>query len=125
MVLYDTALVALGGATGAVLRYGVGYWWGRLLPYHSWPWATLTINLIGCLVLGLLVGYELRYGLGRPSRLLLVMGFCGGYTTYSTFALESLQLYHGGQYGLLALYLGASLLGGIGFVALGVWLMQR
>lgn len=124
MGLSHTVLVALSGAIGAVLRYAVGLWVGRIATNSLLPWPTLSVNLIGCLLIGLVAGYELRHGLSESWRLLLITGFCGGYTTYSAFALENLHLLHQGAYLPLMAYMLLSLIGGIALVALGIYLVR-
>jgi fluoride exporter len=85
--------VALGGAFGSVSRYGVD----RLIERRSFsvfPWATFTINATGCLLIGVLIGALVdRDHAPEWLRIGLVMGFVGGYTTFSTFAQESLDLF--------------------------------
>lgn len=85
-------LVFVGGGVGAVLRYLVG----RLLPVwegSSIPWATFAVNVLGSLLIGFLMGLFTRASLSNECRLLLVVGVCGGFTTYSSFAWELLTLY--------------------------------
>ena len=79
-------IVAAGGALGAVARYGAG----RLLPAGGWPWATLTVNVAGGLLMGLLAGWlAFRGGVhGESIRLFAAVGVLGGFTTFSAFSLE-------------------------------------
>lgn len=111
--------VALGGALGSVGRFLIGHyakqWWPGLFP-----WGTLIANVLGALLIGLFLGLFTRGQLNDTGRLLLMTGFCGGFTTFSTFAQENLALLRDGQYGMAALYLGMSLLAGIGAVAFGM-----
>lgn len=118
--------IAAGGAMGAVLRYGVGGWVQdtRLAEPGRWfgaalPWGTLVVNLSGCLLIGLLAGLMQRRLLVHPDlRALVLIGLLGGYTTFSTFALETLRLVQEGSLGAaLANGLGSPLLG-----LVGVWL---
>lgn len=110
-------LVFLGGGLGSVCRYALS----RMLPQvqPGFPWATLFANLAGCLLIGLLA-----HSLARDSawRWLLVAGFCGGFTTFSTLSLECVQLWQAQQFATLALYLAASLLLGLAAVAAGLML---
>ncbi|WGM39281.1 fluoride efflux transporter CrcB [Caulobacter sp. NIBR1757] len=80
-------LVAAGGAAGSVARYLTGTLTAR---WGGWPWATLTVNILGGLLMGLLIGtLALRGGEGQERlRLLLGVGFLGGFTTFSAFSLE-------------------------------------
>ncbi|PID90857.1 MAG: fluoride efflux transporter CrcB [Bacteroidetes bacterium] len=114
-MLRDILYVACGGAAGCVLRYlvslGVGQWFK-----HPFPWATLAVNLLGCFLIGLLSGFSAPEGfLQMRHRLVLLTGFCGGFTTFSTFSLEMLTLAQEGRYGFLALYFLTSI--GLGIVA--------
>lgn len=84
--------VALGGALGASLRYAVGLW---IIPGHpsAWPMATLLINIVGSALLGAVTVFATETGqLSIAARLFLTVGICGGFTTFSTFAYETLDL---------------------------------
>jgi fluoride exporter len=110
---------ALGGALGALARWGVS----EALPpdAEGWPWATLLVNLTGCLVLGLLLGLVFARRNGSPwLRPFLGTGVLGGYTTYSTFAVDVVQRADAGAWSTVAGYLAASVLGGIAAAALGI-----
>jgi len=89
----NIALVAVGGAIGSVLRYAVAQWVvGRFGPVV--PWHTLVVNVTGAFLLGLLMALALDKGsLPEQWRLLLGVGVLGGYTTFSTFAFESVELF--------------------------------
>ncbi|WP_312783740.1 fluoride efflux transporter CrcB [Brevundimonas sp.] len=84
-------LVAAGGALGAMARYGLGLTVGRLAPGEAWPWTTLTANITGGLLMGLLAGWlALKAGAGQESiRLFAAVGVLGGFTTFSAFSLEA------------------------------------
>jgi len=87
--------VALGGAFGALARYGAGALIARLIG-GTFPWATLSVNVLGSFALGLLAPLALSRGLSPELRLLLTTGFMGAFTTFSTFSLETLQLARAG-----------------------------
>ena len=110
-------LAALGGALGALARWGLSL----ALPSTSgWPWATLLVNLTGCLVLGALFAVLAHRSPEPPwARPFLGVGVLGGYTTYSTFAVEVVHLVDDGALALAIGYLLASVVGGIVAVALG------
>jgi CrcB protein len=103
---------ALGGVLGALARWGVS----TALPHAvgSWPWATLVVNLTGCLAIGALLAVLLaRFPHSPWLRPFLAVGILGGYTTYSTFAVDVIQLTHAGRPWLAVAYLLVSVLGGI------------
>lgn len=115
-MLRQLLLVALGGALGSAMRYLTAI----LLARHytgSIPLATLVVNVLGCFLIGLLIGLcsETTY-----LRLLFITGFCGGFTTFSTFTAESYVMFREGAYGLAFLYIAGSVL--IGLLALWVGL---
>lgn len=120
------ALVGLGGATGTLLRWGVGH----VLPTHNGlPWATVLVNLLGSCALGFLLEVLLRCGpesvAARDLRLLLGTGVLGGFTTFSTFALNLTGLLTDGRVDTALLYAGLSLVGGTLAAGLGVLLAAR
>jgi len=91
--LYQVALVGLGGFVGSSLRFMVSGWVHSALPFSGFPYGTFTVNVLGCLVLGLLGGLtDLRQMLDPAQRLFLLMGVLGGFTTFSTFAYETFSL---------------------------------
>lgn len=115
--------VMLGGALGSALRFGVG----RITPfsYASFPWATLCVNLIGSLLIGLLAGYVHKRGPDSESlRWFLMSGFCGGFTTFSAFSLETLSLIQLEKWSLAITYILVSVLLGIGATWIG-WTLLR
>ena len=105
-------LVAAGGAAGAVARWAVV---GGAPADGRFPWPTLAVNLVGCLVVGLLVRAD------RTLVMLAGIGFAGGLTTFATFSLELAVLLDRGEPLLAAAYLTSSLVGGVGAVLLGRW----
>lgn len=90
--------IAAGGALGAVARYGTVVLMGRLTG-HGFPWGTVAVNLAGSLVLGLLIG-ALAHGLhlSQEMRGLLVIGFLGAFTTFSTYSLDAVTLIERGSW---------------------------
>lgn len=116
--------VAFGSAGGAVLRYLV-YEFFRLRAISTLPLATLTVNVIGCLLAGvLLVWLESRGASSSPWRSLLMVGFLGGLTTFSAFGVELFQYFRLGRADLALLMAGVNLGLGLGAVALG-WRIGR
>jgi len=91
-------LVGVGGFFGAVMRYVVTNWVQDFFHVLSLPYGTLTVNLLGCLIIGLLGGLsESRNLLNQEARALLFIGVLGGFTTFSTFGYETVQLLRDGQ----------------------------
>lgn len=114
-MIRNIILVALGGAAGSVGRYLISVWLNE-----SMPWGTLTVNVLGSLVIGILMGMVGRGVLSPDMKLLLVTGFCGGFTTFSTFASESLKMMKVGDALTAAAYIGVSVAVGIMAVYIGM-----
>ena len=107
--------VGLGGALGAMGRYGIS-----LLPLKSaFPWLTLLTNVLGALVIGFVVGVTADNTASPNTVLFWKTGVCGGFTTFSTFSLETLRLLEGGQTGAGLLYAGASVVQCVAGVYIG------
>ncbi|MBL7751060.1 MAG: fluoride efflux transporter CrcB [Chitinophagaceae bacterium] len=105
--------VASGGALGSVLRYLLSRWIQLSQP-GPFPLGTLAVNLTGSLLIGILFGYLTKTETGSEDlRLLMMTGFCGGFTTFSALTLESLHLIRDNRTGLFFLYISVSLLLGI------------
>lgn len=111
ILAHPAVLVGLGGAAGANARYWLGLWF-RAQPWaQQFMWGTFVINLSGSLALGV-VATVFRDRTG-PGFLLLGTGFCGGYTTFSTFSLEVAEAIRRGRWDVAGLYVGASVIGGL------------
>ncbi len=119
-ILSSSLYVALGGGLGAWLRFVAG----RLVPSAAFPWATLAVNVVGSFAMGLLAGWLARTGGNESLRLLLGVGVLGGFTTFSAFSLEIVQLAQRGQTGVAALYMALSLGGGVLGLIAGLSLMR-
>lgn len=111
ILTHPAVLVGVGGAAGANARYWLGLWF-RAQPWaQQFMWGTFVINLSGSLVLGVVAAvFRDRTG---PGFLLLGTGFCGGYTTFSTFSLEVVEAIQKGRWDVAGLYVGASVVGGL------------
>ena len=106
---------------GSWLRYLAG----RLIGAHPFPATTLTVNIAGSFVMGLLVGWLAQFGEGSEGwRLLIGVGVLGGFTTFSAFSLEIVALVQRGAVSLAMLYIGLSLAGGIAGLVGGLALMR-
>lgn len=120
--------VALGGGIGAWLRYATGVALGRAIgpaAATAFPWATLTVNVLGSLAMGVLAGWLARYGShGEGWRLLLGVGVLGGFTTFSAFSLELALLIQRGSAGTAFVYAAISVLAGLGGLFAGLALMR-
>ena len=126
--LAATGLVALGGAVGAVARHQAGRGMTALLgpaAVSAFPWATLAVNVVGSLAMGLLAGWLARHGNGGESaRLLLGVGLLGGFTTFSAFSLELMVLIERGQGSSAFAYAAISVLAGVTALYIGLIVMR-
>lgn len=97
------AWIALGGALGSVLRYLLG---GTVQKFsaNGFPIGTMAVNVIGCLIVGVLIQKMLGSQAHPAARAFLVVGFCGGFTTFSTFSSETVGLMLGGEIGRATIY---------------------
>ena len=112
--------VGLGGFVGSVLRYLVSGWVQRLSDTPFFPYGTLSVNVVGCLAIGLLGGWADNTELFSPGvRLFVLLGLLGGFTTYSTFGYETMALLRDRQTTAALGYVGLHLALGFGAVALG------
>ncbi len=116
--------VGLGGAGGSMLRYVVNVLVGRIegVPF---PVATMGVNLVGSFIIGVLFGLSIKGAdgwLSQGGMLLLATGFCGGFTTFSTFALENISLMQKGQSLIALTYTAISLIGGLLLCRVGLWM---
>ena len=120
-------LVALGGAFGAMARYGVGVAWGRFVTVPGWPWSTLTANVLGGLLMGLLTGWlAFRSGAhGESIRLFAAVGVLGGFTTFSAFSLETALMIERRQFALAAGYVGVSVAASVIALFIGLMVARR
>ncbi|MEM1215310.1 MAG: fluoride efflux transporter CrcB [Bacteroidota bacterium] len=113
--------VFLGGGVGSVCRYGLAVWLNdAAVPF---PWGTLAANVLSCLVLGCGMALLSKAIIGPDLRLLVLVGFCGGFSTFSTFSNELLTLLRQAQYGVSLLYFTVSMLAGLLAIMLGMRLL--
>jgi CrcB protein len=113
MLIYSFLAIGIGAACGAWLRWGLGLWFNPALP--ELPLGTLAANLLGGYLIGLAIAFFMQHpGLSPEWRLLIITGFLGGLTTFSTFSAETVTLLMRGQYawgmGIIAAHMGGSLL---------------
>jgi CrcB protein len=112
--------VAIGGAIGTIARYWCGGVAARLLG-ETFPWGTLFINILGSFIIGLfatLTGPDGRIFAGSDLRLFVLTGLCGGYTTFSAFSLQTLNLMNDGEW----LRAGGNVMGSVLLCLVAVWL---
>jgi CrcB protein len=124
MMFRNILLVGFGGGIGSIARYlcqrALGSWF--LNPF---PVGTFVVNVSGCLLIGLIHGIAVKHNILNPEwRLLLTTGFCGGFTTFSTFAYENADLLRVGNFLYPALYISLSVLLGVAAVFAGTALVR-
>ncbi len=120
-------MVALGSAVGGVTRYGVGLLVARAVG-ASFPWGTLLINVVGSFVIGFYGALTLADGPAPASvemRALVMVGFCGGFTTFSSFSLQTVDLLQAGETAAAACYVAGSVALCLAGAFLGYWLAAR
>jgi fluoride exporter len=115
--------VAIGGAIGSVARFWLGNVMAATLG-AAFPWGTLMINVLGSFVISFfsgLTGMNHRFALSSDARIFVTVGVCGGFTTFSAFSLQTVELARNGQAGRAALYVAASVVICLAVCAFGVW----
>ena len=117
-------LVGIGGLFGSVLRYLVAVFFARQAT-SGFPYGTLVVNLAGCFIIGVVFAISEKGNLLSPEwRILLTTGFCGGFTTFSTFSYESIQLIQDGEILFVSAYVVASVVIGLAATYLGMLLVR-
>ena len=116
-------LVFVGGGLGSVLRYFMSKWLNAI--ESSIPYGTLTVNVLGSLLIGVVIGYFVEgSNISEEQTLLLATGFCGGFTTFSAFAYEHHLFLKSGDYTNFALYTLGSLILGIAAIFIGLYISR-
>lgn len=109
-------LVGLGGAIGSMLRYAISL----LVTVKQFPYSTFIVNIAGSFIIGAVLALSLKNDMFSNNwKIFLATGICGGFTTFSAFAAENMELLQSGKYGIAFIYIMASLLLGIAAVVLG------
>ena len=122
-IIKNIAIVGAGSFIGGAARYLVSL--AMKGVSKGFPWATLTVNVLGCFLIGLLWGYFSRGAdEGSTWALFLTVGVCGGVTTFSTFSKEALMMLQAGNIWGFAAYIAVSVIAGVALVALGYCLMR-
>ena len=117
-------LVGIGGAIGSVLRY-LTHWLTSKYFQGTFPLSTFLVNVLGSLLIGLFIGYLGKYfPENHPLKFLLIVGFCGGFTTFSSFALENYNLLQNNNQITAYIYMATSIILTISAVGLGSYLSK-
>jgi len=122
-----TLAVAVGGAIGAVGRYWISGWISRLTAQHPFPFGTLSVNMVGAFVLGLVMGATMsgRFLINPTMRIFLTIGCLGGLTTFSTFTYETLEGLRAGDFRIALVNVGVSVIVGLFAAWVGLSLGER
>ena len=123
-MLKTILLVGFGGAIGSIFRY-LSHWLTSKYFQSTFPLSTFLVNILGSLLIGLFIGYLGKYfPENHPLKFLLIVGFCGGFTTFSSFALENYNLLQGNQQIIAYLYIIASIILTITAVGFGNYIAK-
>jgi len=125
-ILLSTLLVGSGGFIGAVLRYGLSGLVQNAAPLSTFPWGTVVVNLLGCLLIGVIAGLVESRQLFTPEvRIFALIGVLGGFTTFSTFGYEAIALLRGAEYLRAVAYVGIQVFAGLALVWSGYIFVTR
>ena len=124
-LIREIIAIAIGGALGSVLRFALSSWVQERTKTEYFPWGILAVNIIGCLLMGILFGILIeRFNVGPILRAGLFLGVLGGFTTFSSFSMDTITLFYAGAYGIAAIYILCSVGACILATALGLSLMR-
>ena len=122
-IIKNTLFIGCGSFIGGAARYLVSI--AMKTVGKGFPWGTLAVNLVGCLVIGLLWGFFSKNSSESSSwALFMIVGICGGFTTFSTFSKEALMMLQAGNFFSLLAYVAISVIAGIALVAAGYYLVR-
>jgi CrcB protein len=117
-------IAGIGSFFGGICRYVLSTYIHTRNP-HQFPWGTFVVNILGCLLIGCIIGWAERHVLRDEWRLFLVTGVLGGFTTFSAFSGETFNLIRAGQYGVATTYVVASVVVGIALTFLGAMVVRQ
>lgn len=115
--------IFFGGGFGSVMRFLISNYTHKLWNINAFPMGTFVVNITGCFLIGALSAYFFK--IDSSLKYLLITGFCGGYTTFSTFSAENFSLWQNGNYNILILYSLLSLILGLLMVFLGFQIVKN
>ncbi len=121
LMLKNILLVGIGGMIGSMLRYSLFLFIGN----HSFPYATLVVNVLGSLIIGIILGINMDAMGSNTLRLFLATGICGGFTTFSALSIESMQLLQQQKYVTAATYVAVSVVLGIAAAFAGFFISKH
>ncbi len=118
IIMKDLLYIFIGGGVGSTARYIVSSYTQKMWNINSFPVGTFVVNVLGCFIIGFLIAYFTK--VDNSLKYLLITGFCGGFTTFSTFSAENYSLWQQQEYGTLAVYILLSIILGLAAVVLGM-----
>ncbi len=122
-MIQSIVAVGIGGFFGSIFRYLISHYI-NISAHSTFPFGTLTVNVVGSFLIGIIIAAALEGDLNKSMRLFLATGFCGGFTTFSSFSYEFFSLLQHEQTGYAFLYAAASFVLGLAFVWLGFYLIK-
>jgi fluoride exporter len=124
-VISHLLIVGAGGAIGSIARYGCQKWLGDLQP-HTFPWGTFVVNIIGCLLIGIIGALAIKNtaAITQDWKLFLITGLCGGFTTFSAFSIEGINLLNQQRLFLFFAYVAGSVVLGLLATFVGIKLFS-
>lgn len=117
------AYVLIGGGLGSLIRYMVQLAVGKG-DGHSFPWSTFLVNITGCCLIGVFSAFALKYKWGEGAGLFVMTGVLGGFTTFSSFSVDFVELAKNNHFGMALLYVGLTNFVGLSLTATGYYLLK-